>query len=92
MVWPSTSPVMPPATKSETKPMANSIGVLKRMRAPQSVPNQLQVLMAEGTPIERVSTEKAMPVYGLIPEMNMWWPQTKKPSSPMAKSAKTIAR
>jgi hypothetical protein len=42
--------------------MANSIGVVNRMRAPQSVPSQLKVLMAEGTPMESVSTEKAIPV------------------------------
>ena len=53
---------MPPATNSDTKPMENSIGVVKRMRAPQSVPSQLKVLIADGTPIESVSTEKAIPV------------------------------
>ena len=51
---------MPPATKSETKPMANSIGVVKRICAPQSVPSQLKVLIAEGTPMESVRIEKAI--------------------------------
>ena len=44
-------PLKPPETNSETKPMANSIGVWNRMRPLYSVPSQLNVLMAEGTPI-----------------------------------------
>jgi hypothetical protein len=51
---------MPPATKSETKPIANSIGVVKRIRPPHSVPNQLKVFTADGTPIERVRIEKVI--------------------------------
>src|SRR5262245_46524849 len=70
-VWPSTRPVIPPATKSDTKPIAKSIGVVKRIRAPQSVPNQLKVLIAEGTPIDNVRIEKAMAEYGLMPLINM---------------------
>ena len=53
---------MPPATKSETKPKAKSIGVVNRIFPPQSVPSQLKVLIAEGTPMESVRTENAMPV------------------------------
>jgi len=49
-------------TKNETKPMANSIGVWNWIFPPQSVPSQLNVLIAEGTPIEIVSREKVIPV------------------------------
>src|SRR6185503_5263848 len=89
---PRINPVIPPATKSETNPIANNIAVVKRMRAPHNVPSQLKVLTADGTPIESVNTENAIAEYGLMPLMNMWWPQTKKPSSPIAKIANTIAR
>ena len=51
---------MPPATNSETKPMAKSIGVVKRIFAPHSVPSQLKVFTAEGTPIESVRIEKVI--------------------------------
>ena len=59
-VWPSTSPVIPPATKSDTKPIANSIAVVKRMRPPHRVPSQLKVLTADGTPIDNVRIEKVI--------------------------------
>src|SRR5437870_13769195 len=83
---------MPPATNTETKPMANNIGVVKRILAPHSVPIQLKVLIAEGTPIESDKIENAIAEYGLMPLMHIWWPQTQKPSAPIAKIAKTIAR
>ena len=52
-------PPRPPDTKSETKPIAYSMAVVKRILPPQSVPIQLKVLTAEGTPIDMVSREKA---------------------------------
>jgi len=36
------------------------------------VPSQLKVLIADGTPIVRVTIENATLVYGLMPLMNMW--------------------
>ena len=51
-------PESPPETKSETKPSAKSIEVVKRIWPPHSVPSQLKVLMAEGTPMLMVSIEK----------------------------------
>src|ERR1700730_11112009 len=84
-------PLMPPDTNKETKPMANSMGEAKRIRPPHNVPNQLNVLMAEGTPIAMVITENAKAVYGLMPLMNMWWPHTMKPSRPIDSIAYTIA-
>ena len=65
-------PVIPPETKSETNPSAKSIGEANLIRAPQSVPSQLKVLIAEGTPIVNVRTEKTIDVRGFIPLMNMW--------------------
>ena len=59
---------------------------------PHSVPSQLNVLMAEGTPMVMVSIENANAEYGLIPLMNMWWPHTQKPRKPMPHIAPTMAR
>src|SRR5579872_4023519 len=84
-------PLNPPETNNETKPIANSIGVWKRTLPFQIVPSQLNVLMAEGTPIAIVSTENANAEYGLMPLMNMWWPHTMNPNSPIASIAYTIA-
>src|SRR5450432_2320108 len=84
-------PLMPPVTKSETKPSANIMAVSKWILAPQSVPIQLNVLMAEGTPIHMVIIENAMAEYGFMPLINMWWPQTRKPRNPMLRMAYTIA-
>ena len=64
-------PLIPPVTNSETKPRANSIAVVKRILPPQSVPSQLNVLMAEGTPMRHREIENAMAEYGLMPLMNM---------------------
>ena len=51
--------------------MAYSIGVWKRMRPLYIVPSQLNVLMAEGTPMHIVRIENANAEYGLMPLMNM---------------------
>ena len=45
------------------------------------------LLMAEGTPMHIVRTEKAIAEYGFMPLMNMWWPQTRKPRKPIASTA-----
>jgi hypothetical protein len=42
--------------------------------------------------MESVKIEKVIAEYGLIPLMNMWWPHTKNPNSPIAKIANTMAR
>src|SRR6266849_8044643 len=86
------SPERPPLTNSDTKPMANSIAQVNWMFPPQRVPSQLKVLIAEGTPIDMVSNEKANAEYGLIPLTNMWWPHTQKPRKPVEQTAPTIAR
>ena len=47
------------------------MAVVKWILPPHRVPIQLNVLMAEGTPMTMVSTENAMAEYGLMPLMNM---------------------
>ena len=58
--WPSQMPERPPLMKSETTPIAQSIGVLKMMRERQSVASQLKTFTAEGTAISIVPTAKAI--------------------------------
>ncbi len=68
------------------------MAVVNWILPPHSVPIQLNVLIADGTPMDMVRTENAMAEYGFMPLMNMWWPQTKNPRKPMPKMAYTIAR
>src|SRR5580704_6896560 len=84
-------PLKAPETKIDTNPMAYSIGVWKRMRALYIVPSQLNVLIAEGTPMHMVSSENANAEYGLMPLMNIWWPHTMNPKKPIASMAYTMA-
>jgi len=77
-------PESPPVTKTETNPIANIIGTVSRIEPLHKVPSQLNVLMADGTPITIVITLKAKAANGFIPLTNMWWPHTMNPSAPMA--------
>src|SRR5712691_9358211 len=82
-------PERPPMTNIDTKPMANSIGVVNWMLPRQSVPSQLNVLMAEGTAITIVDIMKVVPSAGLMPLWNMWWPHTiqESPAMPIIENA-----
>ncbi len=73
------TPESPPMTNIATKARALSIGVVKWMSPPQTVPSQLNVLMAEGTAMTIVESMNVVPRIGFIPLMNMWWPQTMNP-------------
>src|SRR6516165_5897573 len=84
-------PLRPPITNMETKADAKHIGVLNRSEPPQTVPSQLNVLIAEGTAITIVENEKVADRTRFIPLTNMWCPQTIKPSTPMEAIAHTIA-
>src|ERR1039458_8783479 len=64
--WPRKIPLSPPVTNSDTKPRANIMAVVKRILPPHKVPIQLNVLMADGTPMAMVSTENAIAEYGLM--------------------------
>src|SRR2546427_12423223 len=69
-------PESPPMTNIETNASAFSIGTVNWIRAPQSVPSQLNVLMADGTAMIMVVTVNAIPSAGFMPLKNMWWPET----------------
>src|ERR1700693_3427410 len=85
-------PDSPPMTNIATNETAFSIGVVKWMLPPQSVPSQLNVLMAEGTAITIVEIMKVVPSSGFMPLWNMWWPQTMNPSPAMPNIEYAIAR
>src|SRR5581483_7729719 len=77
------TPDSPPMMNIDTNESANSMGVVNCSLPPQIVPSQLNVLMALGRAIIIVETMNVMPRAGFIPDMNMWWPQTIKPSPAM---------
>src|SRR5450432_158049 len=72
-------PESPPITNIATNDNAFSIGVVKEMLPPQSVPSQLNVLIAEGTAMTIVEIMNVVPSSGFMPLWNMWWPHTMKP-------------
>ena len=76
-------PDRPPMTNIETNDRAFSMGVVKRMLPPHSVPSQLNVLMADGTAMTIVEIMNVVPRIGFMPLWNMWWPQTMKPRPAM---------
>src|SRR5215472_6002607 len=85
-------PDNPPARNSAMKPSANSIEVLSRKRALQSVPNQLSKRIVAGKPRDEARTEKTSGEKGFNPLENMCWPHTQKPTRPTPQSARTTRR
>src|SRR5215471_1501399 len=85
-------PDSPPARNSAMKPSANSIEVLSRKRALQSVPSQLRRRIVAGKPSDEARTEKTSGEKGFNPLENMCWPHTQKPTRPTPQSAKTTRR
>jgi hypothetical protein len=73
-------PDSPPITNIDTKASAFSIGVVKRIEPPHSVPSQLKTLMADGTAMTIVEIMKVVPRIGFIPLWKIWWPHTIQPS------------
>jgi hypothetical protein len=65
--------------------------VVYRTEPPQTVPIQLNVLIADGTAISIVENENVAESKRFIPLTNMWWPQTMKPRKAIAPIAHTIA-
>ena len=64
-------PERPPITNIDTKPNANSMGVLKCRRPSHSVASQLKTLIPVGTAITSVVTIIGMRIQGCMPETNM---------------------
>src|SRR6266516_4306658 len=90
LVWmsigtaPRKIPDRPPITNIDTNPSANSIGVEKLIRPSHIVANQEKTLIPVGTAISSVVTIMGTRSHGAIPETNMWWAQTEKPSTRIA--------
>ena len=55
-----------------------------------SVAVQLKTLIAEGIATRKLRIEKTIPAYIDWPATNMWWPQTRKPSTAIARLAKAM--
>src|SRR4030095_7866966 len=97
-MWTSTAveamkmPDSPPMTNMATKAIAFHIAVVKRMFPPQSVPSQLNVLIALGTAMKIVLTAKVVPSDGFMPDWNMWCAHTMNPRNAMPAIAYTIGR
>ena len=82
------TPVTPPITKTKTKPMMNSIGVLNTGRPEMIVAIQAKIWTPEGMVMSMLAAEKnAMDRLG-SPTANMWWTQTPKPMIAVAMVAR----
>ena len=77
-------PLSPPITNIETNAIACNIGVVNLIEPLNIVPNQLNVLIADGTAISMVVVMKNAPMPGRIPLWNMWCPQTTHPKNAIA--------
>src|SRR6185312_6337143 len=91
-IEPRYTPESPPITNIDTKPSANSMGVLKWIRPSHSVASQLNTLMPVGMAMSIVVAIIGMRSQGDIPETNMWCAQTEKPRTRMAISESAMRR
>ena len=69
------------------KPIAQVIGVGKRMEPPHIVAIQEKILMPVGTAITMVAAVKYILVFTDRPVVNMWCAHTTKPTTPIATMA-----
>src|SRR5688572_9236384 len=69
------------------KPMAYNIGVSHEIAPLYIVAVQLKTLMADGTATTKLRIEKTSAAYTDWPATNMWWPQTRNPSTAMPRLA-----
>src|SRR6476660_6168536 len=94
VTWTSTpkaarnSPVKPPIVNSPMNPNAYSIGVSHDTDPLYMVAVQLKTLTADGIATRKLRIEKISAAYTDSPATNMWWPQTRKPSTAMPRLAK----
>ena len=78
------TPERPPIVNMATKPIANNIGVLRRIEPPQPVPSQLKIFTPVGTAIRIVEMPKAELATVPRPVVYMWCTQTPQLMKPMA--------
>lgn len=80
-------PVTPPKMNIESPPTANHIGVVSQMEPPHIVASMENTIKAKGTEIRIVVMLNGMASLGSSPEMNWWWAQTRKLSTPAISTA-----
>src|SRR5437660_12802012 len=85
-------PDSPPITNIATNATALSMGTRKPMLPRHIVPIQLNTFTAEGTAITSVDNMKDDLRVGLIPLMNMRWPDTIQPTNAILRIAHTMER
>ena len=78
------TPDSPPIVNSTTRPIANSIAVVKRSLPPHIVSVQLTIFTPVGMAMAIVATENTATETGPRPEANMWWAHTPQPRNPIA--------
>ena len=74
------------------KPSANSIGVSMCSTPRHSVASHEKILIPVGTAMIAVVTIIGIRIHSCMPDTNMWWAHTVKPSMTMASSEKAIMR
>ncbi len=74
------------------KPSAKSIGVSRWITPFHSVASQEKILMPVGTAMIAVVIIIGTRIHDCMPDTNMWWAHTVKPSTTMASSEKAIIR
>src|SRR5436305_1894902 len=94
VTWTSTAiaarnrPVSPPIVNRPMKPYAYSIGVSHDTEPLYIVAVQLNTFTADGMATRKLRMEKIIAEYTDSPATNMWWPQTRKPRTAIARLAK----
>ena len=88
----SITPEIPPRVNMTRKPMAKSMGVSSFSTPRHSVASHEKILMPVGTAMIAVVTIIGTRIQPCMPETNMWWAQTVKPSATIASREKAIMR
>jgi hypothetical protein len=78
--------------KRKRNDMPYSIGAFQLIEPFHIVAVQLKTLTPEGTAMKNVMKLKIVLESSLCPDVNMWWPQTRKPSRAMATLENAMAR
>src|SRR4030095_12949142 len=89
---PSGSPVSPPMPNIGRKASAKSMGVLKRIDAPQSEMISAVRITTDGIEMIIVVVWKNAAIAVPMPVMNMWWAHTMKDMKPRKMSEENLER
>ena len=84
-------PDRPPRVNMGMKATAKSMAVGKVALPPHRVKSQLKIFTPVGMAMMAVVAAKAASATGPMPDVNMWWAQTPKPTKPMNTPEKMMA-